>query len=80
MNIKEIVADYLKANGYDGLHYEDDCSCDLDDLMPCQCANETYCKPGYKVVCNSGCGEYNFCIGEERKRGCERDERQWEKE
>jgi hypothetical protein len=31
---KEIIARYLKINGYDGLCCED-CGCDLDDLMPC---------------------------------------------
>ena len=34
MNIKEIVTEYLKSHGFDGL-YHDDCGCDLQDLMPC---------------------------------------------
>jgi len=60
-NVKEIVTDYLKANGYDGLYNADvECGCDLNDLMPCG-GYTGCCKPGYKVDCE-GCGEYDWCI------------------
>ena len=32
--VREIVREYLVANGYDGL-WNDDCGCPLDDFMPC---------------------------------------------
>ena len=57
MNVKEIVIEWLKTNGYDGLACED-CGCFLDDLMPCE-NNVQGCKPGYNP--NITCGE---CIRE----------------
>lgn len=47
LRIVDIVADYLKTNGYDGLAYEDtECGCTLDDLAPCDgpCYD---CMPAY---------------------------------
>ena len=45
MNVKEIVHEYLRVNGYDGL-CSDDCGCGLDDLAPCeQCFDA--CVPAY---------------------------------
>lgn len=32
--VKEIVVDYLRKNGYDGL-CGDSCGCGIDDLFPC---------------------------------------------
>lgn len=46
MTVKEIVIEYLKKNGYDGL-YNDDCGCALDDLIPC-CDNIETCMAGVK--------------------------------
>jgi hypothetical protein len=44
--VKEIVADYLKANGYDGLCC-DGCGCGLGDhFMPCE-ERFVGCKPAY---------------------------------
>ena len=60
MNIREIVAEWLKANGYDGLAGGNDCGCDLDDLMPC---NEIWedCVAGHKVPCDcEGDCEMNY--------------------
>ena len=46
--VKAIVAEYLKAHGYDGL-YDDDCGCLLgDDFMPCGLERIDGCLPGYK--------------------------------
>ena len=57
----EIVADWLRARGYEGLYYADGfegCGCTLDDLMPCAgrgidmiadaCSD---CHPGYRFDC-----------------------------
>lgn len=46
--VKEIVAGFLKANGYDGLFdLCGECACELDDLMPCDEPNGR-CTAGYK--------------------------------
>ena len=72
-NVKDIVADYLKANGYDGLYNGDaECGCDLADLFPCECMNAHVCRPGYKKLCG-GCDEYNWCISNEKDAECWRD-------
>jgi len=47
MNIVEIVADWLRSNGYDGL-YIDECGCRLEDLMPC-CEDCRHCEAGVSV-------------------------------
>jgi hypothetical protein len=36
MTAREIIKKYLEDNGYDGLFYaQGECSCQLNDLMPC---------------------------------------------
>ena len=70
MTVKEIVAEYLAANGYGGLHY-DECGCFDDDLFPCgECSDQ--CEAAYKVpvhcdTCECDCdsrGEkgVEFCL------------------
>jgi len=69
MTTKEIVIDYLKANGFDGL-YSDDCGCSISDLMPCDGYGSVgMCKPGVKKNCkecseNGECDQVDDCIGE----------------
>ena len=48
--VKEIVADWLKQHGYDGL-FNPDCGCVLDDLMPCA-DRFSDCEAGYRVACS----------------------------
>ena len=48
MTMQNIVREWLKANGYDGLcdtHQE--CGCSVNDLMPCS-EPGTECEAGYK--------------------------------
>lgn len=47
MTIKEIIKQWLKDNGYDGL-YSDECGCSLEDFNAC---DECFCRcePGYFV-------------------------------
>ena len=54
MTVKEIVIEYLKANGYDGLwsDYPDHCGCGFDNLMPCDESRMEKCQPGFKYKCN----------------------------
>jgi hypothetical protein len=44
MSIYEIVEEFLRSNGYDGL-CSDGCACDLRDLMHCGCLSE--CRAGF---------------------------------
>ncbi len=58
--VKEIITQYLKDNGYDGLYNgEGPCGCLAEDLFPC---GEMFdeCSPGYKGACN--CGECDWHI------------------
>jgi hypothetical protein len=58
MTIREIVADWLKSHGYDGLYcgeVGDECGCHLDDFAPCgnqyngpDWNRPDSCVPGYR--------------------------------
>jgi len=63
-NIADVIVEYLKKNGFDGLCCEEygfdglcceECGCDLDDLFPCEPPYDLTCSPGYKIPCK--CGE-----------------------
>lgn len=60
MDVRQIVAEYLKANGFDGLSDGPaECGCKLEDLMPCSYPFQL-CKPGHRVdwaTCPSRTGE-----------------------
>lgn len=70
-SLREIVAEWLRGNGYDGLYLSDGgqyasesegCGCRLDDLMPC---NEPgiQCAAGYRISCSDpdcGCGGWHI--------------------
>ena len=50
ITVIEIISDYLKNNGYDGLYNEhDECGCGINDLAPC-CDNPLECEPAYKTM------------------------------
>lgn len=55
---REIVALWLRENGYDGLYY-DDCGCSHEDVAPCSSPSLDAwvldCRAGYKRPCD--CGE-----------------------
>lgn len=47
MNCEEIIAEWLKEKGFDGLYFPGECACLLNDLVPCgEYTGE--CEPGYK--------------------------------
>ncbi len=50
MTCHDIVKEYLKVNGYDGLANPGlECGCGLEDFRPC-CEFGMDCEPGYKQV------------------------------
>jgi hypothetical protein len=53
VTVIDIVREYLKANGYDGLWIEDECGCEIEDLAPCG-EMRLGCQAGYKVKCVPG--------------------------
>jgi len=57
VNAKEIIAKYLKENGYDGL-FGDGCGCFVNDLIPCDSC-PSMCVPGYRGV---DCEGYEGCF------------------
>lgn len=69
-NVREIVAEWLKEHGYEGLYSPDYCACENADLMPCDEPCES-CRAGYKRPCpGEDCpmgGGCDFHIGETRK-------------
>ena len=53
--VMDIVRQYLRREGYDGLVDPDaQCGCLVDDLRPCCPGEISGCRPGYKRVCR-GC-------------------------
>lgn len=70
MNVKDILLQYLIANGYDGLSYTC-CGCGVDDLAPCGNVELT-CVPARKVVCKDvgfkDCASCDYgCTASERE-------------
>ena len=61
ISVKEIVAKWLAANGYDGLVDPDrECGCQVSDLMPCGEGN-LECEAGHKREAAPKTG-YDFLI------------------
>ena len=55
MNVKEIVKQWLKDNGYDGLFLDnncpdgdENCGCSIDDFAPCGEGPLPECEPAYR--------------------------------
>lgn len=60
----EMVAEWLRANGYDGLCNPDaGCGCGFDDLMPCNQASDSFCVCAYEVPDKEGRpGDCFYCV------------------
>ncbi len=50
MTCNDIIVQYLKYNGFDGL-CGDECCCVIEDLSPFDCCDWKDCEPGYKIPC-----------------------------
>lgn len=59
ITVIEMVVEYLKANGYDGLAGKD-CGCEIDYLIPCGCF-DTDCVAGHKVTKKEDCELHDTC-------------------
>ena len=72
VNVREIVIEYLRSNGFDGLYSPDmDCGCEISDLMPCDRENcHCNCIPGYKIMVFPG---FDFRIVSLRLESCKDD-------
>lgn len=78
-DVRGIVIDFLKANGYDGL-CGCECGCGSDDLMPCG-GNWSDCAPGHEWRCAPGCPQLagtSCCEYEDEGGRCWRSEKQAE--
>jgi hypothetical protein len=72
VTIREIIVEYLRQHGYDGL-CGDSCGCGLDDLAPCG-GDPMDCQPAHRrkadcEACDSVCdaaGEGEWCYGTEK--------------
>lgn len=53
MNVRDIVIEYLKKHGYDGLTNDEECGCGIDDLFPCEACPDR-CEPAYRVLVPEG--------------------------
>ena len=58
--VTDIIRDYLKANGYDGLYQDGECACKFDSLFPWDCENHN-CKPGYLLRDDYSCDDEEPC-------------------
>lgn len=75
-NVREILADWLRHHGYDGLFNDGVCACSVDELMPCL-EPSSECQAGYAVACcECACqdecpsgGDFDYLITEEQD-GC----------
>jgi len=54
VNVRDIIAEYLREHGYDGLWTDiDGCGCWAKDLMPC-CSWTGACQPGIEATDEDG--------------------------
>lgn len=68
MNVRDIVIQYLEANGFDGLYAPGECGCEIADLAPCDDIGFGECKPGVKRPCSCGNG-CDWDMGSKKERG-----------
>lgn len=63
-DVEDIIKQWLKDNGYDGLFHENDCGCWMDRFRPCG-ESMAECVPGHKYKCTDQDSEFfdAWCIG-----------------
>ncbi len=73
-SVKDIVIEYLKKNGYDGLCNDNQCGCKLDHFMPCD-GDVIACVPAYHHECEK-CASGTDCDETTIPGGCLQTEKQ----
>lgn len=72
MILFDIMKQWIKDNGYDGLfNTEIPCACDLGDFMPCE-EPSVNCEPGYRgkdLTCDCE-SDIKYYIAMEKDSGC----------
>ena len=51
VTVIDIVKEFLRSEGFDGLYNPGMCSCALPDIVPCGTV-QTWCRPGWVMPCN----------------------------
>ncbi len=71
-DVIKLVKTALKEKGFDGLRYDGECGCSVDDLAPCG-EITAHCEAGYMVkVPIDSCAPFDFYICQSK------DDRPWE--
>lgn len=76
VTVKKIVADFLEANGYDGLFLPEVCACKKDDLAPCDEHISMQCQAGYLTPCDCGDPDHDWHISAEKPDATGQDQQQ----
>ena len=61
MTVTDIVKEWLKGHGYDGLYDRGECGCLIEDLCPCGSEGALGCQPGYRLPGDEECA---FFVGQ----------------
>ena len=61
--VREVIIDYGKKHGYDGLYAEGECACIWDDIAPC-CGSVIDCRFGYRH--DDPNDEFEFIVSDEK--------------
>jgi hypothetical protein len=64
--VKDILIEYLKQNGFDGLYSPGECGCSIEDLNPCGSDCILACLPGIRKESTSD--EYDYMVGPKENR------------
>jgi hypothetical protein len=67
IDVQDMVLEYLKQRGYEGLCLDGCCCCEVNDLAPCG-EMQADCRAGHKKPCDCGEG-CDFHIGPTRDGG-----------
>jgi len=66
IDVREIIREYLKDHGFNGLFNETDgCACEVDNLFACSCGYGPTgdCQPGHWIPCPV-CGDKHMGVKE----------------